>query len=57
MLLDWLARRSGDAALGDCAHRIETAVETALANPETRTRDIGGTLDTRAFTAAVIAAL
>lgn len=57
MLLDWLGRRNGDAALGDCARRIETAVETALANPPTRTRDIGGTLDTRDFTAAVIAAL
>lgn len=57
MLFDWLGHRNGDAALSDCARRIEAAVETALANRETRTRDIGGPLDTRDFTAAVIAAL
>lgn len=57
MLVDWLGHRNGDAALSDCARRIEAAVETALANPETRTRDIGGPLDTRDFTVAVIAAL
>jgi 3-isopropylmalate dehydrogenase len=57
MLFDWLGRRGGDAALGKAAQRIEAAVETALANPATRTRDIGGPLDTRGFTDAVIAAL
>jgi len=57
MLFDWLGRKHGDAALGDVARRIEAAVEVALADPATRTRDIGGPLDTRGFTEAVIAAL
>ncbi len=36
------------------AQAIERACERAIAVPETRTRDLGGTLGTRAFTAAVI---
>jgi 3-isopropylmalate dehydrogenase len=36
---------------------MHAAVEATLANPETRTADIGGHIGTRAFTAAVVAAL
>ena len=57
MLLDWLARRNADPQLAQDAARIERAVDAVLADPATRTRDIGGTLDTRAFTAAVLRAL
>jgi 3-isopropylmalate dehydrogenase len=57
MLFDWLGRKRGDAALSACASRIEAAVERALADPATRTRDLGGPLDTRGFAEAVIAAL
>lgn len=57
MLLDWLARRRERPDLADAARRIEAAVDTALADPASRTRDIGGTLGTRDFTRAVCAAL
>ena len=57
MLLDWMARRRGDAALADAARRIEGAVDRVLDAPATRTRDVGGPLGTEAFAAAVIAAL
>lgn len=57
MLLDWLARRHERTDLADAARRIEAAVEAALADPASRTRDIGGTLGTQDFTRAVCAAL
>lgn len=57
MLFDWLGRNRNDPALSDCARRIEAAVEVTLADPATRTRDVGGPFDTRSFTDAVIAAL
>ncbi|MGH6617445.1 isocitrate/isopropylmalate dehydrogenase family protein [Sphingomonas sp.] len=57
MLLDWQARRSGDAALGACGRRVEAAVESVLADPAKRTRDVGGPLGTQAFADAVIAAI
>ena len=57
MLLDWLARRHGSDALAAAAARIEAAVETVLADPARRTRDVGGPLGTDAFAAAVVEAL
>jgi 3-isopropylmalate dehydrogenase len=56
MLLDWLGRR-GDTALSGHARRIEAAVEATLDNPAKRTRDLGGTLGTKAFADAVVEAL
>lgn len=56
MLLDWLARRHGRPALAEAAAAIETAIDTVLENSETRTRDLGGPLGTRAFTGAVVKA-
>lgn len=53
MLLDWRGRRDGNVALIAAAARIEAAVEETLADPETRTRDLGGTTGTDAFAAAV----
>ncbi len=57
MLLDWLGRRHGSDALAAAAARIEAAVETVLADPARRTRDVGGPLGTDAFAAAVVEAL
>ena len=57
MLLDWLAARRRRPALAAAARRISAAVDRTLANPATRTADLGGPLGTRAFTAAVTAAL
>jgi 3-isopropylmalate dehydrogenase len=57
MLLDWMARRSGDGALAIAARRIEQAIDRVLDDPAKRTRDVGGPLGTEAFAAVVIAAL
>ncbi|WP_442136692.1 isocitrate/isopropylmalate dehydrogenase family protein [Rhizobium leguminosarum] len=54
MLLDWLGRRRSDQRLITAAALIEAAVERVLDNPETRTRDVGGGLDTSAFTEKVV---
>lgn len=54
MLLDWLGRRRTDQHLAAAATLIEGAVETVLDNPKTRTRDLGGELDSHAFTAKVV---
>lgn len=57
MLLDWRGRRDGHPGLIKAAAALEQAVERALDDPATRTRDVGGMLGTRAFTAAVAAQL
>ena len=49
MLLEWLGERRADAALQAAARAIGTAVDSVLADPTTRTADIGGALGTRAF--------
>jgi 3-isopropylmalate dehydrogenase len=49
MLLDWHARHRGNAAAGAAAAAINQAVDQALAEPATRTPDLGGALGTRAF--------
>ncbi|MBY2924356.1 isocitrate/isopropylmalate dehydrogenase family protein [Rhizobium leguminosarum] len=54
MLLDWLGRRRSDQRLMTAAGLINAAVERVLDNPETRTRDVGGGLDTSAFTEKVV---
>jgi len=53
MLLDWRGRRDENARLIDAAARIAEAVELTLADPATRTRDIGGEIGTAAFADAV----
>jgi isocitrate/isopropylmalate dehydrogenase len=57
MLLDWRGRRDGDNRLVEAAVAIEGAIDRALGNTATRTRDIGGELGTAAFGAAVCAAI
>jgi 3-isopropylmalate dehydrogenase len=55
MLLEWLGARHGKHALADAARSIDQAVDPLLAEPETRTRDLGGSLGTKEFAAAVAA--
>ncbi|MDE2007318.1 MAG: isocitrate/isopropylmalate dehydrogenase family protein, partial [Rhodospirillales bacterium] len=57
MLLAWLGERRGDAALGQAAQAIEAALDRVIADPATRTPDMGGTLGSDAFAAAVIKSL
>jgi 3-isopropylmalate dehydrogenase len=57
MLLNWMARKSGNERLGQAADAIDAAVESVLQTPETRTRDLGGSLGTQAFTEEVVARL
>lgn len=53
MLLDWLGRRRSDQRLTQAASLIENAVEAVIGDPTSRTRDLGGQLDTDAFTQKV----
>ena len=53
MLFDWLGRRHGSHALCDAASRIEAAIDSALGDAATRTRDLGGSLGTHAFAQTV----
>lgn len=57
MLFDWLGETRHDAQLASVGKRIHAAVEKTLANPGTRTRDLGGTLGTEAFGKAVVDAV
>lgn len=56
MLLDWFAARGG-ARFAAAARAIEAATEAALADPASRTADLGGPLGTDAFAAQVCALL
>ena len=49
MLLDWLSIRHKRSDFDAAAKAIDTAINTALQKPETRTPDIGGMLGTQAF--------
>jgi len=42
---------------GEAADRMQGAINAALKNPETRTKDLGGSAGTREFTRAVISSL
>jgi len=53
MLLAWLGERRGDARLTQAAAAIEQAIDRAVADPQSRTADLGGELGTRAFAAHV----
>jgi 3-isopropylmalate dehydrogenase len=54
MLLTWLGGRRGDERLVQAGAAIETAIDRAIAEPASRTADLGGTLGTKAFTARLI---
>jgi isocitrate/isopropylmalate dehydrogenase len=49
MLLAWLAKRRGEQKFAHAAELIEAALDRAIADPETRTADLGGGLGTKAF--------
>jgi 3-isopropylmalate dehydrogenase len=53
MLLAWLGERRGAANFADAAAAIETALDRAIADPASRTADLGGRLGTKAFGARV----
>jgi 3-isopropylmalate dehydrogenase len=57
MLLEWLARRHGNAACALAAQKIDAAIDAAINDPATRTRDLGGTLGTQDFAKNVAARL
>jgi 3-isopropylmalate dehydrogenase len=57
MLLDWIGQRRNAPAFIEGGQLITRAIDRVLDNPATRTRDIGGTLGTDEFTAAVVAAM
>ena len=49
MLLAWLGERRGDERLTKAASAIDDALESVIADPQSRTADLGGPLGTRAF--------
>lgn len=53
MLLAWLGERRGASELTAASRAIEAALDVAIADPATRTADLGGKLGTRAFGEAV----
>ena len=57
MLLNWLGRRHRRADLCEAAARLSRAVDAALLEPATRTRDVGGSVGTTGFAAAVCEAI
>ncbi len=57
MLLAWLGERRGDARLTRAAQAIEAALDRVIADPATRTPDLGGSLGTDAFAEKVAKAM
>jgi isocitrate dehydrogenase (NAD+) len=49
MLLAWLGERKNDERLSRTATAIENAINRAIADPSSRTADLGGPLGTKAF--------
>ena len=54
MMLDWRGKRDGNEKLLAAAKLIEDGVENVISHRESRTRDVGGTLGTKDFTAKLI---
>jgi 3-isopropylmalate dehydrogenase len=57
MMLDWLAERSGNDALGDAAQRLESAVDAVFASGRIRPWELGGRDGTVAIRDAVLSNL
>ncbi|ALM82351.1 isocitrate/isopropylmalate dehydrogenase family protein [Bordetella sp. N] len=53
MLLEWLGEQRALPTYADAGQAIHAAVDAVLADPATRTPDIGGKIGTQAFAAAV----
>ena len=54
MLMHWLGERRAEPAFQSAAVLMHRALEATCSAPQTRTTDLGGTLGTDAFTAAVL---
>ncbi|NEJ82517.1 isocitrate/isopropylmalate dehydrogenase family protein, partial [Rhizobium leguminosarum] len=57
MMLSWLGEQRGLPNFEAAGAEIERAVDEVLENPETRTRDLGGTTNTDAFGSLVAKAI
>ena len=57
MLLAWLGERRSDPKLAKAASAIERALDQAISDPKTRTRDLGGSANTEVAGKAVAALL
>jgi isocitrate/isopropylmalate dehydrogenase len=57
MLLSWLEERGAGANFAAAGQAIVRAIDATIAVPAQRTRDLGGPLGTKAFTARVVGAL
>lgn len=57
MLLEWLGEHHQQPAYSRAGQAMHASIDATLANPDTRTADIGGRLGTRAFAAAVASVL
>jgi 3-isopropylmalate dehydrogenase len=57
MMLEWLSERTPGPTLRGMAADIRAAVDATIGDPSSRTRDIGGTVGTRACAGAVVARL
>ncbi len=57
MMLNWLGEKRGLSNFEAAGAEIERAVDEVLADPATRTRDLGGSMDTDAFGRAVAASI
>jgi isocitrate/isopropylmalate dehydrogenase len=57
MLLEWIGERHSDDRFTRAAGAIEDALERTIADPASRTRDLGGPLGTKAFAECVAAQL
>lgn len=53
MLLEWLGAQRQRRDLADAGRAILNALDATVSEPSTRTRDLGGSLDTRGFAEAV----
>ena len=54
MLLDWHGARSGRPELREARRLLDAAVSATVADPQSRTRDLGGALGTAEFARAVV---
>ena len=54
MLLEWLGDKQNSEMIKQTGKLIRESVEKTLSNPDTRTRDLGGKLGTKAFTKSVL---
>jgi isocitrate/isopropylmalate dehydrogenase len=57
MLLGWLGEKHGKKNFGQAHAALDKIIVEMLRKPSTRTRDLGGTLGTRAFGAALLESL